>query len=526
MAKSSSGALGFVFKALAVFIMILAPLLGVWIASSLAAYLNGRIWVPLVAGFALFPGLPLAWDGWAQWQRARNPKAAARKRFLTFGDRLTLRTLAVSAVFLVVLLACYPERAFVALASRGDWMLGARHGPTIDAVRRGLFAAAGGLEWLYRASHKNPYEDESEDRHPDGTTPTPGPAGSNENERPSTSPAPASAPTQAPTSPATAAPAPSSSSPAPVASASTSGSQSPPPSSTSTSTSLEWPLSTQLHPLVQTIPPEAEKTIADVAHYVAAREPDETQRFKALHDWVADRIAYDADAYLHDRVTWADADPKTVFDKRVGVCAGYAKVLQALGKAAGLDVVYVSGDARDQQNPVAGHGHAWNAVRLHGKWYLADATWDAGSLAGDTFEKSYSSEYLLTPPEVFGVDHFPKNPEWQLRKPSLPRGEFFRQPVLRPSFFARGLRLVSPDRSQVESAASLDVVIENGGSSHLLIEYSAKDAASLIPCEGDGLSRANCSFPGDGVYDVSFFAGERADGHFTYVGSVEATSRR
>jgi transglutaminase-like putative cysteine protease len=503
MAKSHSGAVGFVFKGLAIALMIFTPLLGVWIASSLAAYLNGRTWVPLVAGLALFPGLPLAWDGLAEWRRANDPRKAARKRFLTFGDRLVLRTLALSLTFLAVLLACYPERAFVALASRGDWMLGGRRGPTIDRIRRGLFAASGGLEWLYRAAHRNPYADERENRHPD------------ENPTPTSSAPTSSAPTPtAPTATAT--------TPAPVASSSASPSQQEPPPSAA----VKWPLAAELHPLVKTIPPEAEKTIADVAHYIAAREPDETQRFKALHDWVADRVAYDAAAYLQNRVTQADADPQTVFTTRVGVCAGYAKLLEALGKAAGLDVVYVVGDARDKRSPVAGQGHAWNAVRLGAKWYLADPTWDAGSLRGDAFEKAYSSDYLLTPPEAFGVDHFPENPEWQLRTPRLSRGDFFRQPVLRPSFFARGLRLVTPDRSQVAAGASLDVVIENGGTSHLLIDFTAKDGMAVTECEGDGLSRATCRFPGDGVYDVSFFAGDRAYGEFSYTGSVEATSQR
>src|SRR5580700_7534558 len=77
----SSGVLGLAFKGLAILAMVLAPLLGVWIASSLAAYLNARTWVPLVAGLALFPGLPLAWEAWAGYRRARNPKAQARKRF-------------------------------------------------------------------------------------------------------------------------------------------------------------------------------------------------------------------------------------------------------------------------------------------------------------------------------------------------------------------------------------------------------------------------------------------------------------
>jgi hypothetical protein len=45
------------------------------------------------------------------------------------------------------------------------------------------------------------------------------------------------------------------------------------------------------------MPRDAETDIAAVARYIKEREPDPKQRVKALHDWVADRIAYDAPAY-------------------------------------------------------------------------------------------------------------------------------------------------------------------------------------------------------------------------------------
>jgi hypothetical protein len=34
-------------------------LLGIWLATSLAAYLNGPFWLPLAAGLLFFPVLPL-----------------------------------------------------------------------------------------------------------------------------------------------------------------------------------------------------------------------------------------------------------------------------------------------------------------------------------------------------------------------------------------------------------------------------------------------------------------------------------
>ena len=57
--------------------------------------------------------------------------------------------------------------------------------------------------------------------------------------------------------------------------------------------------------------------------------PHPAGRLKAAHDWVADRIAYDAPAYAVHKYPPQDAE--TVFARRVGVCAGYAELLAALG---------------------------------------------------------------------------------------------------------------------------------------------------------------------------------------------------
>src|SRR6185503_16241775 len=143
-------------------LVVATPVLGVWVASSLAAASNGPVWAVVLAGLLLFPILPVGWDFLARWRKARKRARSGRlgetpKEVLTTGDRLLLRTLALNGAFLGILLATRPEAAFTALAARGDWMLDGRHGPTAEAVRRKLFAAAGGLEWLYLAAHDNPF---------------------------------------------------------------------------------------------------------------------------------------------------------------------------------------------------------------------------------------------------------------------------------------------------------------------------------------------------------------------------------
>jgi len=61
-------------------------------------------------------------------------------------------------VAIVALLAWQPSNSFVALSTRGDWMLEGMKGDAVEVTRQSLFKIAGGLEGLYNAFNKNPYE--------------------------------------------------------------------------------------------------------------------------------------------------------------------------------------------------------------------------------------------------------------------------------------------------------------------------------------------------------------------------------
>ena len=205
-----------------------------------------------------------------------------------------------------------------------------------------------------------------------------------------------------------------------------------------------------LHPAIANMPANVETSIESVAQYIVSKETDPVLRVKALHDYVADRVAYDAESYFAG--VYPPQDAETVFRTRKSVCAGYAKLLEALGKAAGVEIVYVTGKSRSQVSELSGQGHAWNGVKVNGQWYLIDPTWDSGYVSREKgFTKNYRTEYLMPPPEVIGITHFPKDPAWQLRSNPINQGEFLRQPMMRPKFFADGLSLISPQRSQVDT---------------------------------------------------------------------------
>jgi hypothetical protein len=152
----TAGALVFFFKSCVVACALALPILGAWTASSLAAYANGPRSLATLVGLLGFPILPLAWEAIARARR--NNAERARRQFLTFGDRLWLRTLALNLIFVVTLFATNPQSAVRALQARGDWMLDHRSSTWANEGRKWLHSAADALEWIYRSDHENPYE--------------------------------------------------------------------------------------------------------------------------------------------------------------------------------------------------------------------------------------------------------------------------------------------------------------------------------------------------------------------------------
>jgi transglutaminase/protease-like cytokinesis protein 3 len=191
--------------------------------------------------------------------------------------------------------------------------------------------------------------------------------------------------------------------------------------------------------------------------------------------------------------------------------------MEALGRAAGVEVAYIVGDARHSSASVEGDSHAWNAVRINGRWYLLDATWDAGTVAGDTFTKRYSTDYLLAPPDVFGRDHYPEDPRWQLRVTPISRGEFFRQPMMSAAFYAQGLELLAPDRSQIDARGELAIVVRNPAGMYL---SATPDGGARCDASGREVVTLRCRLPERRSYDVTLFSNTTEFGTYHSVGNI------
>ena len=88
----------------------------------------------------------------------------------------------------------------------------------------------------------------------------------------------------------------------------------------------------------------------------------------AYHEYLTSTVAYAYAAYLQGSLGGAhEYDMYGALVNHSSVCQGYAETMFYLLKKAGLSCAIAS-----SQNI----NHAWNIVKLNGKWYHIDATWD------------------------------------------------------------------------------------------------------------------------------------------------------
>lgn len=469
---------GLIYAARAVWLstMVLTPLFGFWLASSLAAYQNASQWLALSGGLLLFPVVPVGWELVYAWRRARRP--VQRKPILTRLDRLVLRTLIVNGAFLAVMMWHGRATAFRALAMRGDWMLD-DCGAWADDLR-GVLLGIGDRFDNHRERDADRFG--TSDDAPSGIT------------------------TEVP------------------------------------SDRTGWPLPNEPDPRIAHMPDAAQASIATVGAFIQEQFPDRRQRVKAIHDYVALRLSYDTDGLAKSQAGTAPRPPQqaeAVFASRLAVCEGYARLMVAIGKAAGIEIKYVTGWIRDSSRRLSatdatakqalhGYLHAWNAVQIDSEWFLVDATWDDPVGSSQTKPRS---TYLFTPPKLFAYDHLPEDPAWQLVASPISLGDFARQPFLSPAIGQLGVSLESPTRSQITVSGTATIVLANpygatigayahlddgraGGAEHRC-DIATANKRTTITCELD-----------DGEYEVMMFgaSGARRGDALDYVGSILVNS--
>ena len=126
---------------------------------------------------------------------------------------------------------------------------------------------------------------------------------------------------------------------------------------------------------------------------------------------------------------------------------------------------YQLGDSFKETN------HSWTAIKINGIWWLFDFTWGTGYVSYDKeFVWEYSEHYFMTDPELFILDHYPKEDEWQLTETKYSLEEYERWAKFRKTMFIldfgmpsnrNGLILSDDGQAKVTLSANVAVQISS-----------------------------------------------------------------
>ncbi|MFN0217161.1 MAG: transglutaminase domain-containing protein [Saprospiraceae bacterium] len=206
---------------------------------------------------------------------------------------------------------------------------------------------------------------------------------------------------------------------------------------------------------------------ADLALKLTKPFSTEREKARVIFAWVAFNIRYDYKKFKHPppRPRISGRTPQE-FEKNMrelheneisntlrskkGICADYSRLFQKMCEAAKLESVIVTGVSR-KLGGKGGGSHAWNAIKIEGKWCLLDATWGAGIVdrEDEHFVRRYTPAYFATPPNLFVLNHLPDDEKWQMREKPISKAEFKKQPIV---FFSNPdfpLEAFSPENGKI-----------------------------------------------------------------------------
>lgn len=208
-------------------------------------------------------------------------------------------------------------------------------------------------------------------------------------------------------------------------------------------------------------------TIEKLADQLTADLNSDLDKAAVFYYWITHNVAYDMKVsnkalkkensrqlYTADQVEkMKEAQVQLAFQKKRGICQNYARLFRRMAEAVGLEAEFVTGHSRaNAMRPGSlGNGHAWNAVKIDGKWGLVDATWGAGSIDDKgRFQQKFRPEYFLPTAASLAYSHLPDQDDWQLLGTPISKKEFLNQPATGPDFLHYGISALSHPKARIE----------------------------------------------------------------------------
>ncbi len=147
-----------------------------------------------------------------------------------------------------------------------------------------------------------------------------------------------------------------------------------------------------------------------------AQNMDEWEKEQYIHDFICGNVRYDKlkKAYSHEIIG--------PLGQGVGVCEGIAKTVKILCDALGIWCIIAISDSNPEKK--IKYRHAWNVVRLGGKYYQVDVTFDNSLSRGGTVRYDYLNRddknfFRDHEPALYGIPQCSDDDQFYYRKKKI-----------------------------------------------------------------------------------------------------------
>lgn len=235
-------------------------------------------------------------------------------------------------------------------------------------------------------------------------------------------------------------------------------------------------------------PAQVEGSVKDLVDYLTSHASNDLEKARLIFTWVATHIAYDDHGF--NTGDYAGCSAEEVLENKVSVCEGYSNLFEALGNAAGIKTVKISGYSKgigySPGDRIKDTNHSWNAMMINNEWRLMDVTWAAGYGRGVNGRlvsvKQFEDYWFNTSPEEFIFTHLPADDSWQLIDKPVSGLLFERMPYASSDFFKLGF-----------NGAECLPGIFNGSLKHLPTAYNIDSDLVVVSMPSEGVIESGLS---------------------------------
>lgn len=227
--------------------------------------------------------------------------------------------------------------------------------------------------------------------------------------------------------------------------------------------------------------PKQFNSAEDLAEKIQKDFSSDSDRARAIYDWIAFNIRYDYAVFLNPPRTQGfsysteaekqrkireinDKLIQKTFDSQKVVCEGFTALYKHLAGLVGLKSEIIRGDSKTRLADIGrkstSSNHAWNTVFFDKKWHLIDVTWGQGyyDSSKGRMVNDFDPIYFDTDPDYFFAKHFPDSGSYLGNK--LNKNEFLNGPLIYNKTIAGDHQIKSPDSGIIEAKYGNKITFE------------------------------------------------------------------